>query len=168
MAEYNWNDIIARLNKMIRYGTAPVGMKWIKTEEEFKAIPKVRVHESIIPPVWFWDRLTSLAGPPPASLKMSTQIIAAALTVSLNGTKSGTVERCSIRCGSKNWNPPRRTTLRWSASPAAIMHWCAPLWTQARSTIPTYVCCTQVLPRRSCSTPDGSIWDMKTALYLRG
>lgn len=27
MAEYNWNDIIARLNKMIRYGTAPVGMK---------------------------------------------------------------------------------------------------------------------------------------------
>lgn len=51
MAEYNWNDIIARLNKMIRYGTAPVGMKWVKTEEEFKSIPKVRVHEKHYPPV---------------------------------------------------------------------------------------------------------------------
>ena len=50
MAEYNWNDIIARLNKMIRYGTAPVGMKWVKTEEEFKSIPKVRVHEKHYPP----------------------------------------------------------------------------------------------------------------------
>ena len=41
MATYNWAAIVARLNKLIRYGCAPVGMKWVKTEEEFRQIPKV-------------------------------------------------------------------------------------------------------------------------------
>ena len=50
MSEYNWTEMIEKLNKLIRYGTAPIGMKWVKTEEEFNAIPKVRVHEKHFPP----------------------------------------------------------------------------------------------------------------------
>lgn len=50
MADYNWNDIVERLTKMLRLSTPPVGMKWIRTEEELRAIPKVRIHEKHLPP----------------------------------------------------------------------------------------------------------------------
>ena len=34
MDTYDWGDITARLTKMLRLQTPPVGMKWIRTEEE--------------------------------------------------------------------------------------------------------------------------------------
>lgn len=42
---YNWVDVVSRLEKMLRIMSNPVGLKWVKTEEELKAIPKVRIHE---------------------------------------------------------------------------------------------------------------------------
>ena len=50
MATYDWNEIVARLSKMLRLSTPPVGMKWIRTEEELQAIPKVRIHDKHLPP----------------------------------------------------------------------------------------------------------------------
>ena len=50
MEQYDWNDIITRLTKVLRLQTPPVGMKWIRTEEELHAIPKVRIHEKHLPP----------------------------------------------------------------------------------------------------------------------
>jgi len=47
---YNWEDIISRLNQMLRIRLVPVGLKWVKTEEELKAIPKVRIHEKHFSP----------------------------------------------------------------------------------------------------------------------
>ncbi len=43
--KYDWEDISKRLNKTLRIAAPPVGIKWIKTEEELKAIPKVRIHD---------------------------------------------------------------------------------------------------------------------------
>ena len=50
MDTYDWGDITARLTKMLRLQTPPVGMKWIRTEEELYAIPKVRIHDKHLPP----------------------------------------------------------------------------------------------------------------------
>ncbi len=50
MAEYDWNDIVPRLTGKLRLQTPPVGMKWIRTEEELRAIPKVRIHQKHLPP----------------------------------------------------------------------------------------------------------------------
>ena len=50
MATYDWNDIVARLTKLLRLSTPPVGMKWVETEEELMALPKVRIHEKHLPP----------------------------------------------------------------------------------------------------------------------
>lgn len=47
---YNWEDIVSRLEKMLRIMSNPVGLKWVKTEEELKAIPKVRIHEKHFAP----------------------------------------------------------------------------------------------------------------------
>lgn len=47
--KYDWNDIVSRLNKMVRVNT-PVAMKWLKSEEELTAIPKVRVQSKHFPP----------------------------------------------------------------------------------------------------------------------
>ncbi|NCB52590.1 MAG: hypothetical protein EOM54_12030 [Clostridia bacterium] len=49
MGKYDWKDITARLNKVLRIA-APVGMKWLKTEEELKAIEKVRIQKKHYPP----------------------------------------------------------------------------------------------------------------------
>ena len=50
MASYDWNDIVSRLTRVLRLSSTPVGMKWITTEEELQAIPKVRVHDKHLPP----------------------------------------------------------------------------------------------------------------------
>lgn len=50
MDTYDWGDLTARLTKMLRLQTPPVGMKWVRTEEELHAIPKVRVHDKHLPP----------------------------------------------------------------------------------------------------------------------
>ena len=50
MAAYDWGDIAARVTKMLRLQTPPVGMKWVRTEEELRAIPKVRIHDKHLPP----------------------------------------------------------------------------------------------------------------------
>lgn len=39
---YNWNEIVADLNELLRLKTTPVGMKKFSTKEEMEAIPKVR------------------------------------------------------------------------------------------------------------------------------
>ena len=46
MATYDWNDISERLKKYLHLMYTPVGMKWVRTEEELKAIPKARIHEN--------------------------------------------------------------------------------------------------------------------------
>lgn len=45
MGNYDWNQIVADLKKYLHLMYTPVGMKWIRTEEELMAIPKVRIHE---------------------------------------------------------------------------------------------------------------------------
>lgn len=50
MSKYDWNDIVDRLYKMLHLMQAPVGMKWIKTEEELLSIPKVRIHKKKFAP----------------------------------------------------------------------------------------------------------------------
>ncbi|SMC71411.1 DUF169 domain-containing protein [Papillibacter cinnamivorans] len=47
---YNWEEIVNRLNKSLRLMQTPVGIKWVKTEEDLKAIPKVRIHEKRFSP----------------------------------------------------------------------------------------------------------------------
>lgn len=48
--KYDWNDIVRRLNKIVRVNT-PVAMKWLKTEEELNAIPpKVKIQTKHFPP----------------------------------------------------------------------------------------------------------------------
>ena len=50
MEKYDWTDITGRLARLLRPQTTPVGMKWIRTEEELDAIPKVRIHDKHLPP----------------------------------------------------------------------------------------------------------------------
>ena len=50
MAAYDWGDIPAHVTKILRLQTPPVGMKWVRTEEELRAIPKVRIHDKHLPP----------------------------------------------------------------------------------------------------------------------
>ena len=45
MEKYDWNDITGRLTRLLRPQTTPVGMKWVRTEEDLRAIPKVRIHD---------------------------------------------------------------------------------------------------------------------------
>lgn len=45
MGTYDWTQISADLKRYLHLMYTPVGMKWIATEEELKAIPKVRIHE---------------------------------------------------------------------------------------------------------------------------
>lgn len=49
MPIYDWNDITARLARYLRLNSG-IGMKWVRTEEELKAIPKVRVQKKHFPP----------------------------------------------------------------------------------------------------------------------
>lgn len=50
MAAYDWKDIVDRLNAKIHLMSTPVGIKWIATEEELNAIPKVRTHKKRFAP----------------------------------------------------------------------------------------------------------------------
>ena len=50
MDTYDWGDLTARLTKMLRLQTPPVGMKWVRTERELHAIPKIRIHDKHLPP----------------------------------------------------------------------------------------------------------------------
>ena len=50
MEKYDWNDITGRLTRLLRPQTTPVGMKWVRTEEALRAIPKVRIHDKHLPP----------------------------------------------------------------------------------------------------------------------
>ena len=50
MEKYDWNDITGRLTRLLRPQTTPVGMKWVRTEEDLRAIPKVRIHDKHLPP----------------------------------------------------------------------------------------------------------------------
>lgn len=47
---YDWGDVVARLTRLLRLQTPPVAMKWIRTQEELHAIPKVRIHKKHLPP----------------------------------------------------------------------------------------------------------------------
>lgn len=46
----DWSSIAQRLAKVIRLQAPPVGMRWIKSEEELAAIPRVRVHDKHMTP----------------------------------------------------------------------------------------------------------------------
>ena len=50
MGKYEWDKIVPELNSLVRLTNPPVAMKWVKTEEELKKIPKVREHEKHLPP----------------------------------------------------------------------------------------------------------------------
>ena len=50
MRTFDWDDIVERLNKQLRLMQQPVGMKWIRTEEELNAIAKVRIHKARFAP----------------------------------------------------------------------------------------------------------------------
>ncbi|PWA13111.1 hypothetical protein DCC39_03000 [Pueribacillus theae] len=40
--QYNWKEIVADLNSLLRLRSIPVGMKMFSTKEEMEAIPKIR------------------------------------------------------------------------------------------------------------------------------
>ena len=46
----NWEPIVEKLTALLRLQATPAALKWIRTEEELKAIPKVRIHEKHLPP----------------------------------------------------------------------------------------------------------------------
>ena len=50
MEVHNWQEIVPQLTQLLRLQTPPVAMKWIETEEELAAIPKVRLHDKHLPP----------------------------------------------------------------------------------------------------------------------
>ena len=50
MNQYDWGRITAQLTTLLRLSTPPVALKWVRTEEELKAIPKLRIHEKHLPP----------------------------------------------------------------------------------------------------------------------
>lgn len=50
MNAIDWKEITAQLTSLLRLEAPPVAMKWIRTEEELAAIPKVRIHEKHMPP----------------------------------------------------------------------------------------------------------------------
>lgn len=50
MASYDWKDIVDRLNAKLHLMAAPVGMKWVRTEDELNAIPKIRIQKNRFAP----------------------------------------------------------------------------------------------------------------------
>lgn len=50
MEKYNWQELVPQLTQLLRLQTPPVAMKWVETEEELAAIPKVRLHDKHLPP----------------------------------------------------------------------------------------------------------------------
>lgn len=47
---YDWDKVAGQLVTLLRLATPPVGVKWLRSEEELQAIPKVRIHEKHLPP----------------------------------------------------------------------------------------------------------------------
>lgn len=50
MQEYNWKEMSEKATALLRLNYPLVAMKWVKTEEELMAIPKVRIHDKHMPP----------------------------------------------------------------------------------------------------------------------
>ena len=50
MEKVNWKEVVQQLTSLLRLSEPPVAMKWMKTEEELMAIPKVRIHKKHMPP----------------------------------------------------------------------------------------------------------------------
>ena len=50
MENIDMREIVAQFTSLLRLSTPPVAMKWIKTEKELMAIPKVRIHTKHMPP----------------------------------------------------------------------------------------------------------------------
>lgn len=50
MENYDWENIVGQLTKLLRLQTPPVAMKWIATEAELSQIPKLRNHKKHLPP----------------------------------------------------------------------------------------------------------------------
>lgn len=50
MSEIDYKQICEDLHAYLHTMYKPVGMKWLKTEEELMAIPKVRIHKNHYPP----------------------------------------------------------------------------------------------------------------------
>ena len=50
MGTYDWKEITDKLNRYLHLMQTPVGMKWIASEEELSAIPKLRIHQKRFSP----------------------------------------------------------------------------------------------------------------------
>ena len=50
MGKYQWKAVADEFTSLLRLHYPPVALKWIETEEELKAIPKVRLHDKHMPP----------------------------------------------------------------------------------------------------------------------
>lgn len=50
MIHDNWEPIVENLTALLRLQAPPVALKWIRTEEELNAIPKLRIHKKHLPP----------------------------------------------------------------------------------------------------------------------
>ena len=50
MENIDWKDLAGEITSLMRLSKPPVAMKWVKSEEELQAIPKVRTHDKHLPP----------------------------------------------------------------------------------------------------------------------
>lgn len=50
MTKYQWKAVADEFTSLLRLHYPPIALKWIETEEELKAIPKVRLHDKHMPP----------------------------------------------------------------------------------------------------------------------
>lgn len=50
MSEFDWKDIVIRLNQYLRIKQTPVGVKYYETLEDLMAVPKVRIPQKHISP----------------------------------------------------------------------------------------------------------------------
>lgn len=50
MERKNWQHLSDSLTRLLRLSTPVVAVKWVRTEEELEAIPKVRIHDKHMPP----------------------------------------------------------------------------------------------------------------------
>jgi uncharacterized protein (DUF169 family) len=50
MNKYDWNDLVSRLNQMLRISATPVGLKFFENKEDINQIPKVRTHNKRFAP----------------------------------------------------------------------------------------------------------------------
>ena len=123
MEKYDWNDITGRLTRLLRPQTTPVGMKWVRTEEDLRAIPKVRIHDKHLPPC----TIVSHAAQFNWTSACRAENVHANYCRGINGmfapTRSGTPARCSRTCGTTTWMPPRPTTGLWTVCRRSMWPW---------------------------------------------